>query len=50
MTVSQARKLLGKDALLISDEDIQQDIEVAEMLKNLFFDNMINSSASSTAS
>jgi len=37
MTISQARKILGKMADKISDEEILEDIKTAELLKNLFF-------------
>lgn len=38
MTVEQARKILGKKSLGLSDEQIQCDIDTAELLKNIFFD------------
>lgn len=34
----EARKLLGKDAENVSDFELQQDIETAELLKDIFFD------------
>lgn len=37
LTVARARKILGKLSESISDEEIEKDINVAEMLKNLFF-------------
>ncbi len=37
MTIKQARKILGKLAEGISDEDIERDIKVAGVLKSLFF-------------
>jgi hypothetical protein len=38
MTIKQARTILGKEAEGISNEEIQRDIEAAELLKNLFFE------------
>jgi len=38
MTVNQARKILGKVAESMSDAEIEQDIEVANFLKDLFFE------------
>lgn len=37
MTTKQARKVLGKQASGISEEELEKDIEMAELLKNLFF-------------
>ena len=39
MTTKQARKILGRVADSLTDEDLQKDIRVAEVLKNLFFSN-----------
>jgi len=41
MTIEQARKLLGKEAENLSDEELQRDIDVATMLKDLFFDQLV---------
>lgn len=43
LKVSNARKILGKSAKGISDEQLEKDIEIAELLKNLFFDLLTNS-------
>jgi len=37
MEIERARKILGKDAYHLSNSEIEQDLEVAEMLKELFF-------------
>ncbi len=37
MTIKQAKKILGKLAKGISDEELKKDIETAELLKNLFY-------------
>lgn len=37
LTVSQARKILGKDAEGISDTDLEKDIETATFFKDIFF-------------
>jgi hypothetical protein len=37
MTPSQARRVLGKEVQNVSDEDLEQDIQAAELLKNFFF-------------
>ena len=37
MTLSQARKVLGRDAQNMSDEEVQTHIEAATLLKDLFF-------------
>lgn len=42
LTLKNARKILGKDAQNVSDEDLEKDIETATLLKNLFFDNFMN--------
>ena len=41
MTIKQARKILGKQARNISDNQLQRDIGVAMLLKDLFFNNVI---------
>jgi hypothetical protein len=40
LTLNNARKILGKDALNVSDEELEKDIETAELLKDLFFKNL----------
>ena len=42
MTVKEARKIIGKDAENLSDQEVVRDIEVAEFLKNLFFTKLLN--------
>ena len=37
MTTAEARKILGEENTNISDEDLEEDIRVAELLKNIFF-------------
>lgn len=37
MTIKQARKLLGKDAQIVSDEELEKEIETARILKELYF-------------
>lgn len=37
MTIKEARKILGKLAIGISDEELLYDVESAKMLKNMFF-------------
>lgn len=41
MTLSQARKILGKIANNIPDDELQKEIDVALLLKDLFFDNLL---------
>jgi hypothetical protein len=41
MTISHARKLLGKEAVNLSDEEVQRDIDAAEFLKSVFFDQLV---------
>lgn len=43
MTISQARKILGQEALQSSDEELMRDIEAATLLKDLFFNHMMES-------
>ncbi|HLC87971.1 MAG TPA: hypothetical protein VJG66_02870 [Patescibacteria group bacterium] len=38
-TVNKARKILGKIANNISDEELEKDIKTAEILKVIFFNN-----------
>ena len=40
LTLDRARKILGKLAEGISDEQISNDIRAAELLKNIFFDQL----------
>lgn len=42
LTLKSARKLLGKDAQNVSDEELEKDIETAQLLKDLFFKNLKN--------
>jgi hypothetical protein len=37
MTLTQARKILGKTAKDVSDEELQDNIDTAELLKEIFF-------------
>ncbi len=41
LTLKNARKILGKEAENISDEELQQEIDIALLLKDLFFDNLL---------
>lgn len=51
LTVAQARKILGKDAEGVSDTDLEKDIEVARLFKDIFFSKEIKRpSRPSTAS
>ncbi len=50
LTVKKARRFLGEDAKGISDEELVKDIEIAELLKNLFFCSIIESSKASKTS
>ena len=43
ISIKKARKLLGKDANNITDEELEKDIEAATLLKDLFFSSYINS-------
>lgn len=38
MTINEARKILGVASLRLTDEQVQHDIDTAELLKNIFFD------------
>lgn len=40
MTITRARRVLGKSSEKISDEELNRDIKTAEILKNLFFKNI----------
>lgn len=37
MTLKDAKKILGNNAMNSTDEQVEVDIETAEMLKNMFF-------------
>lgn len=37
LTITRAKKILGELADNVPDEQIEQDIRTAELLKNLFF-------------
>ncbi len=37
MTIEQARRLLGKEARSLTDEELERDIDAAEVLKDIFF-------------
>lgn len=41
MTLKDARKILGKEAENLTDEELEKTIESATLLKDLFFDNYI---------
>jgi len=41
MTVQQAKRVLGKEANNMSDEELEKEIEIANLLKELFFDKII---------
>ncbi len=38
MTIEEARKLLGLEVENISDEQLQKEIDTADLLKNIHFD------------
>lgn len=40
MTIKEARKILGKEAENLTDEEIALNIESAKFLKDLFFNNL----------
>lgn len=40
-SITTARKLLGKASWGLSDEEVQQQIEVAQMLRDIFFNAQI---------
>ena len=37
LTIARARKILGKVPDNVTDEEIEKDIKVVEMFKNLFY-------------
>lgn len=41
-SIKKAKRVLGKVAKGISDEQLQKDIDTATLLKELFFDNLLN--------
>jgi len=40
MTIEEARKILGKDAEYLTDEEISFDIETALFFSDIFFDEL----------
>ena len=42
MTIAKARKLIGKKSDNLSDSQIQQTIETARLLSDIFLDEIIN--------
>lgn len=48
MTIKDARKILGVASLRLSDEQVQHDIDTAELLKNIFFDTFKSGKSSAT--
>lgn len=40
-TVKKARRILGKEARGVSDEELEKDIQTARLFKDLFFNNLI---------
>lgn len=49
MTIKRARKILGKIADNLTDEEIKRDIQTAEILKSLFFNNYLSQNKSKSA-
>jgi hypothetical protein len=41
LPVKSARKILGKCAQEVSDEQLEEDIKQATLLKDMFFDNYL---------
>ena len=41
MTIKEARRILGKEAIDVLDEDIEKDIEAATLFKDLFFNQLL---------
>jgi len=41
MTLGEAKRVLGKEANDVSDEELEKEIEIANLLKDLFFDKII---------
>lgn len=48
MKIKEARKILGKWSLGVSDSEIENDIATAEILKNLFFNQTFKTSSHSS--
>jgi len=48
MTINQARKILGKDALNLTDQEVERDMQTAELFKNLFFNKLLTNLHSKT--
>lgn len=46
LTLIHARKILGKLAENVSDEEISMEIKVAELLKTLYFNNSMSNNKS----
>lgn len=42
LTIQQARAILKIDESGVSDAELKDNIEVATLLKDIFFDNLIN--------
>ena len=42
ITIKQARKILGKLSENISDDELEKEIKVAELLKIIYFNNLFN--------
>jgi hypothetical protein len=40
VTLKEARKILGNEANNVSDEELKDDIETAELFKELLFNNL----------
>jgi len=38
MNLNQARSILGEEGMRSSNEELKKDIEIAELLKDIFFD------------
>jgi len=42
MTLAEARKVIGKNSMQLTDSQLQKEIETAEFLANLFLDIYLN--------
>jgi hypothetical protein len=42
ITIKQARKILGKLAEDVSDDELKKEIKVAELLKVIYFNNLFS--------
>lgn len=49
LSIKRARKILGKTATGLSDKELEKDIKLAEILKNLFFSQYVRRSKSKYA-